>query len=176
MTQETKGDTPTRTHAGLPLPTWQAGFLAALATSGNISQAARAVGLSRGHVYRVRADNPGFASEWDEAVKVATDALEEEARKLATGYYRSYKFHQKTGAPLRFPEGHPQQGQPYYEVVVQPGVLHTLLKAYRPELFGDKLRLDTGSQLPRYDLTRLSPDELALLEQLTAKASPAPQP
>jgi len=158
------------------LPTWRAGFLTALALTGNISQATEAVHISRGHVYRVREADPTFAAEWDEAIKVATDALEQEARKLATGYYRSYKFNQKTGEPLRFPEGHPQQGQPYYEVAVQPGVLHTLLKAYRPELFGDKLRLDTGSQRPSYDLTRLSPEELALLEQLTAKASPAPQP
>lgn len=172
MGQETIGDTLTRAHEGPPLPVWRAGFLAALAVSGNISQAARAVQLSRGHVYRVRADNPDFASEWDEALRTATDALEEEARKLATGHYVSFKFNPKTGAPLL----HPETGQPYSERVVVPGLLQLLLKAHRPELFGDKLRLDTGSPPSSYDLTRLTPDELALLEQLTAKATPPALP
>ena len=177
MAQETIGDTLTRAHEGPPLPTWQAGFLAALAVSGNISQAARAVHLSRGHVYRVRAANEDFASEWDEALRVATDALEEEARRLATGEYVSYKFHQKTGQPLLFPEGHALAGQPYFERVAHPGLLTTLLKAHRPELFGDRLRLDTGGGPPvGYDLTRLSLDELALLEKLTAKATPPALP
>ena len=170
MAKATKGDTPTRrpapTHEPAPLATWRAGFLVALGTTGNASQAAQAVSISRGHAYRVRAENEDFAQEWAEALQVATDALETEARKLATGAYWSYKF-DKHGAPLV----HPETGEPYRERVVHPGLLHVLLKAHRPELFGDKLKVEQATGSGKYDLSKLSPEQLAQLEALTQAAA-----
>ena len=51
-------------------------FLAAVGHSGNVTHAAMTVGLSRRHVYRVRAADPAFAAAWHDAVESYADLLE----------------------------------------------------------------------------------------------------
>lgn len=175
----TKVDSPTPAHAlaheTAPLPVWRGAFFLVLAETGNATLAARAARISRARAYAVRAENPDFAQEWTEALAVAVDLLEDEARKLATGHYVSYKF-RKNGSPYRYPEGHERAGEAYAERVVHPGLLQFLLKAHRPEVYGDKLKLETNRPAPAYDLTQLSPEELAQLEVLTKKATPPALP
>src|SRR5215213_5022124 len=61
----------------------RAKFLAALAEGMSIANAAGAAGTGRGAMYVWRKDDPLFAADWDEAVEVGTDLLEDEARRRA---------------------------------------------------------------------------------------------
>lgn len=171
-TRNTSTRPPARTREPAPLATWRAGFLTAFALTGNVTAAAKAAGIERSTAYRAKEADPSFAAEWAEAQEVASDALEEEARRLATGYYVSYKFN-KDGIPLR----HPFTGEPYAERIISAPLLTLLLKAERPDKFKDRSLVENGNPpAPAYDLSKLTPDELAILERLTEKARPATLP
>jgi hypothetical protein len=60
-----------------------AAFLDALSDTANVSAAAKKVRVSRGHMYRLRDEDIEFAAAWDEAVKLGTAALEDEAVRRA---------------------------------------------------------------------------------------------
>lgn len=62
---------------------WRWVFLNILASSGNVTLAALGAGKDRRTVYRHRDLYPNFAKRWDEAIEVACDFLEAEARKRA---------------------------------------------------------------------------------------------
>jgi hypothetical protein len=62
---------------------WHQAFLIALERTGSITQAAEAAGVGRWACYDNRRRDPVFAAEWDKAVDLAADALEDEARKRA---------------------------------------------------------------------------------------------
>jgi len=62
---------------------WTESFLAALAASGNVSDAARRSHVDRGTVYERRDKDPEFKAAWNEALEAATEALELEARRRA---------------------------------------------------------------------------------------------
>ena len=172
MAQVTIGDTLTRTADGPPLPVWRAGFLAALSITANVTQAAKAVGISRTQAYRVHDADAEFAAEWKEALEEACDALEEEARKRAVGEYISYKF-TKSGDPIY----HPITGEAYAERCVSDALLTLLLKAHRPDKFKDRSAVETSGPPPtKYDLARLTPAELTQLEALTRAATPPELP
>jgi hypothetical protein len=151
---------PTHAPVWPPLPTWRAAFLATLALHGNVSEAAKEANVARDTVYKARSRNRDFAQDWQTAEKIASDVLLSEAWRRAVEGGRTYKFHPKSGEPLLFPKGHPQEGEPYYEMVYSDALLTLLLKARLPEQFGDKLRVDTTiRQEPVYDLTLLTPQE-----------------
>jgi hypothetical protein len=61
----------------------QARFLEALADTGNVTAAVAAAGISRTRAYERRKTDPAFATAWDEAEDIATDRLEDEARRRA---------------------------------------------------------------------------------------------
>lgn len=63
--------------------TWERAFLASLALTGNVSEAARSATVARGHVYEWRDKHADFAAEWDVAMEEAADYLETEARRRA---------------------------------------------------------------------------------------------
>ncbi|GER08214.1 hypothetical protein GCM10007972_17420 [Iodidimonas muriae] len=58
-------------------------FLDALRASANVSASARAAGLSRSEIYRLRAKNAEFREDWDHALEEALDDLECELRRRA---------------------------------------------------------------------------------------------
>ena len=62
---------------------WQKAFLAALEQTGSVTQAAEAAKISRFSVYKYKREDPNFARQWDEALDMAADTLEDEARKRA---------------------------------------------------------------------------------------------
>lgn len=164
----TKFDKPIA-HESAPLPVWRAAFLAALATTGNITKAAAAAQISRARAYQVQGEDTDFAADWAEALEIACDGLEEEARKRAMGEYITYKFHPKTGRPLK----HPVTGEPYFEHVASDALLTLLLKAHRPDKFKDRSLVEINQPPARpYDLSLLSPEQLAQLEALTRAATP----
>lgn len=62
---------------------WQRAFLAALENTGSITAGAEAAKISRITAYRERQNDPEFSRLWDEALDMAADTLEDEARKRA---------------------------------------------------------------------------------------------
>ena len=58
-------------------------FLEVLGTTGNVSAAAAAVGMSRSGAYQLREKDWPFSKAWEEAVEVGVDQLESEARRRA---------------------------------------------------------------------------------------------
>ena len=56
-------------------PAWQARFLAALASTANVSDAVKGSGVSRATAYRYRDQDRGFRDAWDDALEEAVDAL-----------------------------------------------------------------------------------------------------
>jgi hypothetical protein len=61
----------------------QARFLKVLADTGNVTTAVAAAGISRTRAYERRKTDPAFAAAWDQAEDIATDRLEDEARRRA---------------------------------------------------------------------------------------------
>jgi hypothetical protein len=74
-----KGDKP-RTNR---TPKRRAAFLASLKETCNITKACELSGLSRTTAYDWRGDDPDFAVDWQKALDVAADLLEEEAVRRA---------------------------------------------------------------------------------------------
>lgn len=66
-----------------PPPDWAPAFLAALAATGNVSDAARQSGVGRRTAYDRRDAEPDFKAAWADALDAACDALELEARRRA---------------------------------------------------------------------------------------------
>jgi hypothetical protein len=58
-------------------------FLRHLAATGNPAQAARLTGVARTATWRLRSSDKDFRDAWADALEVATDKLEQEARKRA---------------------------------------------------------------------------------------------
>jgi hypothetical protein len=61
----------------------QGRFLEALADTGSVTAAVTVANTSRTRVYELRKADPAFASAWQEAEEMATDRLEDEARRRA---------------------------------------------------------------------------------------------
>ena len=99
-------------------------FLEVLAQSGNVSRAARAAGVSRGAAYAKRQREPSFAKTWDEALAEALDHLEETLMARAL---------EGTTRPVHFQGKEIGSVQSYSDQLAM-----FLLKARRPEVFGDK--------------------------------------
>ena len=66
-----------------PKKSWRAPFLEALRTHGVISEAAKTAGVSRWTVYHERMIDPVFAKEWEEALALGVEALEDTAKMRA---------------------------------------------------------------------------------------------
>ena len=69
-------------------------FLDALSQLPNVARAARVVGISRSRAYALRAEDPAFAEEWEDAIALALGRNEEEIHRRAfIGYLRPI-YHQ----------------------------------------------------------------------------------
>jgi hypothetical protein len=66
-----------------PKKKWVAAFLRALAEDGNVTRSAEIAGIERSTAYRAYHNVPSFAADWDDALKLGTGALEDEARRRA---------------------------------------------------------------------------------------------
>jgi hypothetical protein len=106
---------------------WRSTFLAALEASGNVSASARRAGVGRATAYRHRQAESEFRSGWDQAIEVATDLLEGEARRRALEGWEEPVFYQGEIC------GHIRK---YSDTLIM-----FLLKAYRPQ-FRDNYRVE----------------------------------
>jgi len=168
MADRTEPDNPT--HALKPLATWQAAFVKSLAINANVSAAARAAEVARSWAYECRENDPSFAKEWDEALVVAVESLEERAWRRARFDDIQYKF-TKEGDPIL----HPETGKPYYEHVGSDAVMLRLLEAHKPDLYKQRSAVEMNATVkaePAHDLSKLSTDELLLLRTLQRKLLP----
>jgi AcrR family transcriptional regulator len=111
-------------------------FLAELALRGNISDAARAAGVSRRTVYEWREADASFAADWNEALETAIDAMEREA------YRRAFEGTRKPviGRVGKDEDGilSDENGEPLYLREYSDSLATLLLKAHRPEKYRER--------------------------------------
>ncbi|WP_051244128.1 hypothetical protein [Thalassobaculum salexigens] len=105
-------------------PARRAKFLKKLAETGNVSAAARAAKASRSRAYQLKTEDAGFAEEWSEALEMATDALDAEARRRAMDGVDTPRFHQGqiAGTVKKYSDS----------------LLMFLLRAHRPDLYRER--------------------------------------
>lgn len=95
-------------------------FCAALAETGIVGRACKAVGISRETAYTWREEHPEFAARWDKALKVGVTALEDEAHRRAFEGCDKPLVHQGQFTPL-FTEAKDEEGNVIMEDSVVPG-------------------------------------------------------
>ena len=100
-------------------------FLQALADTGSVTAAIADAGTSRTRVYELRKTDPAFASAWQEAEEMATDRLEDEARRRAIEGVPEPLV--SAGKLVRDDDGQPITVRRYSD-----HLLMALLKAHRP--------------------------------------------
>lgn len=106
-------------------------FLKTLAKTGRIGYSARAAGYSCStYLARVRRLDPDFSNQWDEAIDIAMDILEDAAHERAVDGVEEPVFHKGVivGHKLRYSDG----------------LLTTLLKANDPDKYRDNSKLDVN--------------------------------
>jgi hypothetical protein len=152
---------------------WLRPFLDALADSGNVTYACARARVSRVAVYKRRRRHPAFATLWDDALEVAADLLELEARRRAKDGVPVPVLYQgkvcgqwldERGRPV--PEGTP--GATLVPLVMRKysdRLLAQMLAAKRPQEYGRQVRhRHEHNHEHRHDGTvRLSYDELRKL-------------
>jgi hypothetical protein len=103
----------------------QGRFLEALASTGSVTAAIAVANTSRTRVYELRKADPAFASAWQEAEEIATDRLEDEARRRAVEGIAEPLV--SAGKLVRDDDGKPVLVRRYSD-----NLLLALLKARRP--------------------------------------------
>ena len=106
-------------------PARQEQFLKALAETGSVATSAALAGTSRTRVYEFRKADQEFAGAWEDAEEIATDRLEEEARRRAVKGVEEPLV--SAGKLVR-----DENGQPITVTRYSDNLLLALLKAHRP--------------------------------------------
>ena len=75
-------------------PVKRAAFLYALSETGTIAAAAHEAGLSRRALYDWRNEDPIFAADWEDALEIGLDSLEDEAIRRAREGIEQPIYHQ----------------------------------------------------------------------------------
>lgn len=149
-------------------PDWAPRFLEALCETANISAACAAAGVkSRQTVYTRRDSEPDFAVAMAEALEVATDTLELEARRRAKDGCDRPVFHQgiQCGTVREYSDT----------------LMIFLLKAHRPEKFRDRLdlrhsgRVKVKADSALADAILNDPDAADLACRLLERVGPGPR-
>lgn len=111
-------------------------FLKHLAASCNVSESARVAGVARSTAHDWKAADSEFSDGWDDAIEVARDALEAEARRRAMEGWQEpiYQGGKKVGTIRRYSDR----------------MLEVLLKGHKP-MFRDRSDLVLQVPQPRPD-------------------------
>ena len=102
--------------------------MAALAETGNVTEAARCANYDRVTAYHARNVDPEFAQQWTEAIDVAIEKLELEARRRAYEGTNKGVWHQGELVGT--------------EKVYSDTLMIFLLKAHRPEKYRDNFSVE----------------------------------
>jgi len=129
-------------------------FLKVLADTGSVTAAVAATGTSRTRVYELRKADTAFVAAWDEAEDIATDRLEDEARRRAVEGVAEPLV--SAGKLVRGDDGQPITVQRYSDKL-----LLELLKAHRSPRWEGSVRF----QLPAL---RSAADAARAMAALTA--------
>lgn len=107
-------------------------FCAALADTGIVAKACKAVDITRQTAYEWRSEIPEFAAAWDKALAIGVSALEDEAHRRAFEGFDEGVYHQ----------GVLMDTQKRYSDTLAI----FLLKAHKPEKYRENSRLElTGA-------------------------------
>ena len=120
---------------------WRPAYVATLAATGMHTRAAAAANIDHSTAYRHRIGNPEFAAQCDEAMRIASECLEAEARHRAQEGVRRLKFFQ--GEAILDPE----TGRPYVEHEHSDTLMMFLLKGERPDKYKDRSEVDLGGKV-----------------------------
>lgn len=166
----------------------QAGFLEALADHGNVSEAAREMGMNRQYAYEFRdgrpareghvaaSPHPEFAALWDDAEKEFLDKIDAEIVRRAVPGIKRLKQKTKTD----------NEGK-VIEVIKEATTYHSdrlleFIAKNRHPNYQAALKIEAagvgGGPIPikiysSWDLTKLSDEELLNLQALREKAEPS---
>ena len=129
-------------------------FLTALSAKGNVSAAARTVGISRSTAYAARNSDGDFAAAWGEALEEAVDALVLEARRRAVEGVVIPQFYggKLTGTVTKYPDS----------------LLMFLLRTHRPQTYREFTSNEWRAK-PRGEIAEITYHEL-LAKKLTTLA------
>jgi hypothetical protein len=130
-----------RTNSRKLPETWKPQVLQAIARGMTVKDAAESVGVGRRTIYSAAEQDPAFAEGMHQAYDESADVLEAEARRRAVDGTVRKKFHD--GQPIIDPE----TGQQYIEREYSDTLLIFLLKGRRPEVFGDRPKVDHGGKV-----------------------------
>lgn len=135
-----------------PAGWWKEPFIEALATSGNITVAARSVPVDRRTVQRAYKEDPDFAAAWDDAKDNAVDLLVAEARRRAVVGVDKPVIHQGQLMYRQGPDGQlllDREGNPIPLVIKQYSdtLLIFLLKGALPATYRDNVRVDHSGEV-----------------------------
>ena len=140
---------------------WRGVFIERLRATGNVTLAARGAGVSRQQAYRTRNRNKTFRRQWEEALEEAVDLLDGEARRRATGIKRDI-YH--AGVVV---------GE---ETVYDSALLMFLLKAHRPGLYRDNVKVEhsggmevAGDRKVTFEFVRPADQQARTLAALAAE-------
>ncbi|MEI7876062.1 MAG: hypothetical protein WCK95_28360 [Alphaproteobacteria bacterium] len=99
-------------------------FLHYLAFSGSVTYASGRAGIERRTLYRRKADDEAFAAQWEEALQLGIDRLQDNAMQRALhGTERPrYRNGKQIGSTQQYDNK----------------LLQFLLRAHRPEIYGDR--------------------------------------
>jgi len=99
-------------------------FLHFLARSGSVTYAATRSGIERRTLYRRKAHDEAFAAQWDEALQLGIDRLQDDAmRRALHGTERAvFRNGKQVGSTQQYDNK----------------LLQFLLRAHRPEVYGEK--------------------------------------
>lgn len=129
MSNTLHGDNP-RT---IRTPKTRTEFLEAIKVTCNITKACEMSGLSRTSAYDWREDDKEFAADWQKALDVASDMLEEEAIRRAKDGTQKPVYQQGNLV------GHVQE---YSDTL-----MIFLLKGAKPKKYGDKVNLEHSGEV-----------------------------
>lgn len=135
----------------------RARFLEVLSETANVSSAAKASKISRKTWYEHRAANAGFKAQWDEAMELGTDGLEDEATR---------RGREGTLKPVY------QQGRKVGEVrEYSDTLLIFMLKARRPEKFKDRSAQElTGKDGGPVQVSTATDDLISRISRIAARS------
>lgn len=131
-------------------------FLDAFDELGMVTAACEAIGISRQTAYQERQRNEDFAVAWADVEERSTERMEREAYRRAV---------EGVTKPLVSAGKHVTDVTEYSD-----GLLQFMLRARRPERYRENVKVEHAGgieQRVRLDLSRLPPDKLEALEEIT---------
>jgi hypothetical protein len=143
----------------------QQAFLRYLTECGNVTASAKAVRVSKRHLYRLKAQDPAFAEAWQWAHQMGIEALEDEAiRRAFEGVQKPvYQNGIKVGTYTHYSDT----------------LLIFLLKGGMPTKYRNRLQLATREAHTKINPSELTSEQIQQLEailqrvQMRAQQSPA---